>query len=325
LGGFNWLKVERDFEVAPTTEDRRFWIEYRNTAIVPDLVGRLKYVYLEQRSDINHNFTDSGGATPAQVPYYFSAYDVANFDQNLAKLTLDWNPISLLNIGFGVTWRQTEYRDLQYYGRTDDTSTYFDLSIAYGDPDSLRISALGNWGQVDFHQAYRNTATGASPAPGGTQTATTFDWGTKNTQGNWVVAVMADWKAAEQLMLTGSVSWQRTTGGVDFTSGNYLGAGGYNGGPLVNYVTDNTKMFRVNLKGDYRINKNWSATLGYAYEKYEYTDDQMRGYQSYYPYYQYIPGTNNALSTNNSWYSGAFANPSYTTNLIYLTATYRFN
>ena len=65
-------------------------------------------------------------------------------------------------------------------------------------------------------------------------------------------------------------------------------------------------------------------SAGYAYENYDYNDDQMRSYQGFYPYYQYIPGNNNALSSNNSWQSGAFANPSYTNNIFFVTGIYKF-
>ncbi len=64
---------------------------------------------------------------------------------------------------------------------------------------------------------------------------------------------------------------------MDFTSGNTAGAGGFNGGPLVNYVTDNTKKQTLNLKGDYKIDKQWTGTVGYVPEQYDYADDQMRG------------------------------------------------
>jgi OOP family OmpA-OmpF porin len=40
---------------------------------------------------------------------------------------------------------------------------------------------------------------------------------------------------------------------------------------------------------------------------------------SFYPYFQ------NLGSSNISWYTGAFADPSYTTNLFWLTVTYRFD
>ncbi len=315
LGGYNYLRIDRDLEVATETTDNRVWIEYRNSTI-ENLSGRLKYYYLQQRSDINHLFTDSGTATPAQVPYYFSAYDVANYDQNGLKFNVDWNPMPLFDVGFGATWRQTDYKDLQYYGRTDDRRQIYDLTISYGDADKFRVSAIGNWGEIVFHQAYHQ---GTGPTPNGPQTASDFDWGTKNTQTNWLVALEADWVATEQLALKASATWQNTGGGVDFWSGNTAGAGGYNGGPLVNYVTDNTKMQRFLIKADYKITKKWSASAGYAYENYDYTDDQMRSYQSYYGYYQNLGGT------NNSWNTGAFTNPSYTNNIVFVTATYRFN
>jgi len=45
----------------------------------------------------------------------------------------------------------------------------------------------------------------------------------------------------------------------------------------------------------------------------------MAGYASYYPYFQ------NLGQSNISWYSGAFADPGYKTNLFWLTVTYKFD
>ena len=246
VGNYTYLKVERELEPAPETDINRVWIEYRNN-MLEGLSGRLKYQYLQQRSDLDPTVTNNGTANSTQVPYYFRAYDVGNYDQNMVKLVLDWNPLPLLDIGFGATWRKTEYKDF-YYGRNDDTRQIYDATIAYGDPNGLRVSVLGNWGKTDFEQSYRNVSSGASPLPGGTQTATTFDWGTKNTQDNWMVALQADWAVSEKLQLTAQASWLNTGGGVDFWSGNYAGAGGYAGGPLVNYVTDNTDTQRFLIK-----------------------------------------------------------------------------
>jgi outer membrane protein OmpA-like peptidoglycan-associated protein len=120
-------------------------------------------------------------------------------------------------------------------------------------------------------------------------------------------------------MLTTSYSYGKTGGGVDFNSANTAGAGGFQGGPLVNYITDNTTTQRFQISGTYNYNKKWAFAGGYSYEKYDYSDDQMRGYSSFYPYFQ------NLGSNNVSWYTGAFANPSYTTNLFWLTVTYKFD
>ena len=134
-----------------------------------------------------------------------------------------------------------------------------------------------------------------------------------------MAAVAVDWAPADKWMLNASYAYGKTGGGVDFNSANTQGAGGYNGGPLVNYDTDNTTLQRFLIKGTYAVNKNWAVNAGYAYEKYEYSDGQMAGYSSYYPYFQ------NLGSSNISWYSGAFANPSYTTNLFWLTVEYKFD
>lgn len=123
----------------------------------------------------------------------------------------------------------------------------------------------------------------------------------------------------ERLALKGSYTWTKTDGRVDFSSANTTQTGGFLGGPLVNYLTDNTKKQTLNLKGDYKFNRRWTGTIGYVYEKYDYADDQMRGYKGYYPYYQ-NPGT----TTNNSWFSGAFANPSYKMEVVYVMGTYKF-
>jgi Putative outer membrane beta-barrel porin, MtrB/PioB len=314
MGGYNYLKVDRDLHIATETEDNKVWIEYRNSMLA-NVSGRLKYQYVQRRSDINHAFTASGTANPNQVAFYYSSYDVSNNNQNQVKANVDWAAAPNINLGAGATWKKTDYKDL-FYGRTEDERTTFDLTAGFGDPGKFRVTAVANWNEVKFDQAYHQ---GTGPFPGGTQTPTDFDWGTENTQRNWLVGLVADWRVNERLTLSASFSYQESDGGVDFFSGNQAGAGGFQGGPLVNYVTDNTEWTRINIKADYRINRQWPATLGYAYENYDYRDDQMRGYQGFYPYYQNLGGT------NNSWQSGAFANPSYKANIGYAIATYTFD
>ncbi len=50
---------------------------------------------------------------------------------------------------------------------------------------------------------------------------------------------------------------------------------------------------------------------------------RWRATASYYPYFQNLNTA--AVGSNYSWFSGAFANPSYTTNLFWLTVTYKFD
>ncbi|MFO1303385.1 MAG: MtrB/PioB family outer membrane beta-barrel protein [Burkholderiales bacterium] len=322
LAQYSYTQIDRELEPADRSTIQRAWIEYRNTKFA-DWSGRLRYQYLQQRSDLDPSVTNNSTANPSQVPYYFTAYDVNNFDQNMVRLNVDWTPLPMTSIGFGATWRGTDFKG-NYYGRTQDRTQLYDVTVTYGDPDKFRITAIGNYGDTTFDQGYRNVSTGGDPLPSGPTNSTNFNWGTNNSQENWLVAVLADWVPMDNLRLTTSYSYAKTSGGVDFWSDNYQAAGGFNGGPLVNYVTDNTTTQRFQLKADYLINKQWSLTAGYWFNKYDYTDGQMAGYGSYYPYFQSLGTSTTSFGTNNSWQTGAFANPSYTQNIFYLTVTYRF-
>ena len=51
----------------------------------------------------------------------------------------------------------------------------------------------------------------------------------------------------------------------------------------------------------------------------------MAGLPELLPLLSVHPGNNNALSSNNSWNTGAYANPSYKNNIFWLTVTYNFD
>ena len=136
-------------------------------------------------------------------------------------------------------------------------------------------------------------------------------------------AVLLDWVPTDKWTMTTSYTYQKTSGGVDFTSGNTTASGGFQGGPLVNYNNDNTTLQRFQIKATYNLNAKWAFNGGYAYEKYDYSDDQFAGYGGYYPYFANLNTA--AVGSGNAWYSGAFGNPSYKTNLVWLTVTYKFD
>jgi outer membrane protein OmpA-like peptidoglycan-associated protein len=311
LGGFDWEKVERNLADAPKNDDYRYWLEYRYTGGWNNLKGRLKYEYLQRDADLVNT------AATTSVARYFTAYDVNSFDRNTVKLNIDWTPTPLLLFGFGATWRDTDYKD-NYYGRTKDKSEQYDVTAAWGD-EKLRLTGIGNWGKLEYNQTY---LAGNFP-PANPATGTSFEWGTQNNQDGWMAAALVDWAPTDKWMLTTSYSYQKTTGGLDFWSGNTTGTGGFNGGPLVNYNTDNTTLQRFQIKGTYNYSARWALNAGYAYEKYDYSDGQMAGYGSYYGYFMNLNTA--AVGSNNSWLTGAFANPAYTNNLIWLSVTYKFD
>ena len=65
----------------------------------------------------------------------------------------------------------------------------------------------------------------------------------------------------------------------------------------------------------------WSDAIviraGYAYSRYKFSDAQLNGYQ-------YIVPTSATNATPTGYLGGAYANPSYSVNTVFLALTYRF-
>jgi hypothetical protein len=69
------------------------------------------------------------------------------------------------------------------------------------------------------------------------------------------------------------------------------------------------------IKAVYNVVKGLSLTLSYAYERFNYKDAQYDGFR-------YTVG---AFPANNTAaLTGAYTKPSYSTNLVFLGATYKF-
>ena len=125
-----------------------------------------------------------------------------------------------------------------------------------------------------------------------------------------MVGLGLDAPFSDRWTFTGSLLYEETDGSSDMTAQNNYG----NPLPLTNYP--DVKMTALNLKGAYKINQNWSTTVGYAYQKYDYIDDQYTGYINSLPVSAPPPGrTPKSRSYLNGW--NAFQ--SYNANILYLT------
>ena len=67
------------------------------------------------------------------------------------------------------------------------------------------------------------------------------------------------------------------------------------------------------LKGNYRADKNWEFTGGYAFERYRFNDIGYDGFT-------YTVGT----GTSTAYLSGQSAFQNYTANIFYLISKYSF-
>ncbi len=317
-GGFDYYDITRERLDFHGNKDSKVYGEWKNSSL-DTLTARLKYQYLERRSDwsvaapvIAFNPSEN----------YVRRYDLANVRQDLVKMVLDVQPAPLLDLGLEAIYKKNNYRDTAL-GRTDDNRQEYYVSLSYGDPKAFRVMVFGDIEFLEYNSMHRvggttlaNSDPNAAPTPAAPAASTIYSWNAKNKDKSWQVGLGADWMPMERLSVKSSLIYAETTGTVDFAAlnGAILAAPGLL--PIRNF--DNTRRTSLNLKATYRYTKQVEFTGGYAFEKYRYSDIA-------YDNNQYIGlSVAGALTTATSYATGQYAYQPYTANIFYLLATYKF-
>lgn len=317
-GGYDYNHITQNRFDFDDTSTNTLWAEWRNTSL-DTLTARLKYSYLTRRSTFLLGNAGVDANDPAYLERFVRAFDLANLTQNRVKATLDWAPMDNVGVAVEFIWKDNDYGDTTL-GRTKDNRTEVFANLTYGAPSSWRINLFADYETIKYDSFHRNV--GASPCnaasgpncfdPSSPPNATAYNWSANVDNVNWLVGLGVDYPVSEKFMITGSVLYERTDGTSDMASQQNFG----NPLPLTQYP--NIKMTSLNLKGVYAFDKNWSATLGYAYQKYDYSDDQFNGYVNTIPF----PGVTN--NTSQSYLNGWNAFQSYNANIFYVLGTFRF-
>lgn len=320
--GYQYWNVDQNREDYDHHTDNVFFAEYKTTAI-ENVTARLKYEYLQRRSNYLRSSSGVDSNDPNFLERFVGRFDLADLNQNKVKLTLDWSPMPLFDMSLEAIYKDNDYRDFTI-GRNKDKRDEVYVSASYGDPEKVRFTVFGDVENIKYDSFHRNVGAGTCPTTSGGVTATNcfdpstppnsiaYNWSAVNKDKNWTVGLGLDWPAMDRLMIKASVLYYKTDGTADMASQNNFG----NPLPINDY--DSTETTSLNLKGIYAINKDWSVTAGYSYEKYSYSDVRFNGYQYTIPF----PGV--TTNTSQSYLNGYNAFTPYKANIYYLIGTYHF-
>lgn len=322
--GYQYWNVDENREDYDHHTDNVFFAEYKTTAI-ENLTARLKYEYLQRRSNYLRGDSGVDSNDPNFLERFVGRFDLADLNQNKVKLILDWSPMPLFDMSLEAIYKDNDYRDFTI-GRTKDKRDEVYVSAAYGDPAKVRFTVFGDIENIKYNSFHRNVGAGTCPTTSGTPPVTAtncfdpstppnsiaYNWSAVNKDKNWTVGFGLDWPAMDRLMIKASVLYYKTDGTADMASQNNFG----NPLPINDY--DSTETTSLNLKGIYAINKDWSVTAGYSYEKYTYSDARFNGYQYTIPF----PGV--TTNASQSYLNGYNAFTPYKANIYYLIGTYHF-
>jgi MtrB/PioB family decaheme-associated outer membrane protein len=311
--GYDWNETERTRFDYDQTEDSRFFVEFKNTSL-DNLAARLKYTYLDRSSNF---LLGSSGTGPTDAAYwnrYVTAYDLADVKSDQFKLTLDWSVAPGLDVGLEGIVKQNDYEKNTLGRKSDDRSEIY-VSASYGNIGGPRLTAFADLEKVEYKSTHRIVGTGTTAGayePSTPPNASNYNWDGKVEEENWAVGFALDWPIAANFRMNASAIYYKTDGMVDLQLQEGVPTSVVRPVPITYF--DDTKKTSINVKGTYDFSKRLSLTAGYAYEKYEYSDEQYNGYRYTIP----------ASSNQNSYLSGVYAFPQYKANIFYGFVSWRF-
>jgi len=306
LGAYNHSTISREREDIPDNRDDLFSAELRWKGF-DFLTARVGYERLDRRADFQ--LTD-----PTDIETFIRRFDAAGKSRNTYKANLDFFPADNFSISLGYKHRDTNYPDT-VLGLTGDRGDEFLIDVDYLINKRIRLFGSFDYEYVRQDQFQRQTTGTVDPSLPPVPAA--FNWTAAQKDENYSYAAGAEiFIVPEKLTLLLQYSYLQADGSVDYTY--LLGANPLPAGRTQDNIDlsnwDGYKLSYFCIKLTYNVTKALSVAAGYAFEKYDYNDAQYDGYQ-------YVPAV---TGTNGAYLTGAYNNPSYESNVGFMTVTYRF-
>jgi MtrB/PioB family decaheme-associated outer membrane protein len=304
------LRTNRTRDDLPETRDNLYSTELKWTGL-DFMTTKVGYEHLERNADHGVLLLVTGAqATENAIGPFVHRFDGAAQNRDIVKASVDINPMDNLNFNIGYKYKMIDYKDT-ILGLRRSTAHRANLDASYTIGRFVQLNAYVDYEANRSYQFQRVfTVAGADPF-GPTQNATNYNWDVRIQDNSFAYGGRADiFIIPKKLTFIVQYDNVNSNGRDDFT---YLA-----GGLPAARTQDNIDIGAVD---DYTLRalvakvvyKPWNAltmTAGYAYESFTYNDAAWDSYR-------YVVGTNTFLT-------GAYANPNYHANVVFVSANYRF-
>src|SRR5208283_265463 len=317
--GYSYLDTDRENRTdIASTKDNVYSAELRWNGL-DWLTPKIGYERLERLASYGTPSALSGSISTAN-PGFFTMFDAAKQGRDTYKAALDASPLDNLNIGVAYKYKQSEYPDDSYgvqNARTNEFEAYGD----YGIGNIVKLNAyfdLQNTTENLLDAVYASSTT-----PPVSTSATNYVWDLQQKDDTFEYGAGVDYYVVpKKLTIRLQYDYVNSDGSDNF--GFYYpgpisgvnAASSTIGTPIGNpNLDDNVDSYHksaLTFKTTYLLSKNFSMAAGSSFERYKYNDYGLDS-----PAYAYYTSTSNILT-------GAYANPSYSSTVVFLTAAYKF-
>lgn len=310
-GAYKYVKTKREAvgetdpaAVLPFDRDNIFSVDLRWTGL--DFMAlRLGYEHLDRNAEYQ---------TPETEAQLARRYAYASQNRNTYKASVDLFPLDSLDLGLAYQHTNSNYPDTTY-GLTNSRLDEFNINVDYLLGKIAKLYGYGDFGWVRFSQ-YQSRG------------GPTLDWKAKENDNTYGFGVGADlYIIPNKLTLHFWQNYVKSNGSIDYTlvdpayyvvtpgvfGAGLSGIGANNDNIDISKWDDYTK-WGIAFKIDYLLMKSLTLFAGYGFERYDYSDAQLNGYQ-------FVPGTS---GSNGAYLTGAYKDQSYRANLVFAGATFKF-
>jgi MtrB/PioB family decaheme-associated outer membrane protein len=298
----------------PETRDNLYSAElkWKGSDFITPKIG---YEHLERSSDheaLNKLYASDQQQENAIAPF-FSRFDAANQSRDIYKAAVDIYPLDKLNFNIGYKYKMIDYQNT-VLGLRRTTGHVANIDAGYTIGNIVQLSAYVDY---EANRSYLFLRTLPAPPvttanPFGPSDATSYNWDARMQDNSFAYGARVDlFIIPKKLTLVVQYDNVNSNGRDDFT---YLFGGALAGGRTQDNIdigaVDDYTLRSLIAKVVYTPWKPLTMVAGYAYESFTYNDAAWDGYVN-------VPNANTFLT-------GAYANPNYHANVVFISANYRF-
>jgi MtrB/PioB family decaheme-associated outer membrane protein len=265
---------------------------------------------------INSGYDATAGVDTSLI----SRFDTDNQTRDTYKAGFDIAPLRDLNLGIAYKYIKTDYSDA-VLGIQNTRTNEWDITGDYALGSIARLAAYFDLEYIKYLLYDINDEGGGSyPLNTTANFSTSYPWNVTTKDNTYEWGAGADiYIIPKKLTLKLQYDYVNSDGTLDFGIFNSAALGDINPGANNNNVDisawDSYRKSAFTAKIVYNISKSFAMAAGASVESYKYNDII---------YSNYLYNSNNGSSNPLPILTGAYANPSYSATVVFLTSTYRF-
>ncbi|HMK51679.1 MAG TPA: MtrB/PioB family outer membrane beta-barrel protein [Thermodesulfobacteriota bacterium] len=308
--GYKYVDTKRSFHQAPGEElpdnkDNIFYTELKwNGLDFMDL--RVGYERMDRQTIWPNLIAHYTPDNPARMFAYQAQ------DMNAFNAYIDVYPIDNLNIGFGYKYKKSNYEGdgvaggvagPGFFGLKKDQRNDFNFSIDYVIGKIAKVFGYFDFEKIKLYQDQFSLEVGAP-------------WQVDQRDITYGFGIGADiYVIPNKLTFKFLCNYVNANGAADYSLDP--ATFGLTGLPInLNQWDDYTK-YGIGFKAIYTVTKNLTSWVGYAFERFKYSDDQLNNYQ-------YVFADSFFGAPGTAYLTGAYKNQSYRANIVFAGASYKF-